>query len=55
MLDHYRAELLRYRGWAVAFAALHLVVLGFLTEKCCQMTSGCKPASNATSTKKVAA
>ena len=30
-------------------------LLGFLTEKCCQMTSGCKPASNATSTKKVAA
>ena len=30
-------------------------LLGVLTEKCCQMSSGCKPAPNAVSTKKVAA
>jgi cephalosporin-C deacetylase-like acetyl esterase len=32
MLDHIKAELLRFRAWAIAYAALHLVVLGFLTR-----------------------
>jgi hypothetical protein len=31
-LDYYKAELLRFRAWAIAFALLHLVVLGFLTR-----------------------
>jgi dienelactone hydrolase len=32
MLDYIKAELLRFRAWAIAYAALHLVVLGFLTR-----------------------
>jgi hypothetical protein len=32
LLDYFRAELLRFRSWAIAFALLHLVVLGFLTR-----------------------
>jgi dienelactone hydrolase len=32
MLDYIKAELLRFRAWAIAFAVLHLVVLGFLTR-----------------------
>jgi len=32
MLDHARAELLRFRGWAIAYATAHLLVLGFLTR-----------------------
>ena len=32
MLDYIKAELLRFRGWAIAYAAVHLVVLGFLTR-----------------------
>jgi dienelactone hydrolase len=32
MLDYIKAELLRFRGWAIAYATLHLVVLGFLTR-----------------------
>jgi DNA-binding transcriptional ArsR family regulator len=30
-------------------------LLGFLTEKCCQMSPGCKPAANAATTKRIAA
>jgi hypothetical protein len=30
--DYFRAELLRFRGWALAFFALHTVVLLFLTR-----------------------
>src|SRR5213595_1836243 len=32
MLDYYKAELLRFRAWAFAYATLHLLVLGFLTR-----------------------
>ena len=32
MLDYIKAELLRFRAWAIAYAALHLTVLGFLTR-----------------------
>ena len=32
MPDYIKAELLRFRGWAIAYAALHLVVLGFLSR-----------------------
>lgn len=32
MPDYIKAELLRFRAWAGAYAALHLVVLGFLTR-----------------------
>jgi cephalosporin-C deacetylase-like acetyl esterase len=32
MLDYIQAEWLRFRGWAIAYAALHLVVLGFLSR-----------------------
>jgi hypothetical protein len=32
MSDYFRAELLRFRAWAIAYAALHLMVLGFLTR-----------------------
>jgi len=32
MLDYLKAELLRFRAWAIAYAALHLLVLGFLTR-----------------------
>src|SRR6187402_1505729 len=31
-LDYYKAELLRFRPWALAYAVLHLVVLVFLTR-----------------------
>ena len=31
-LDYFKAELLRFRGWAAAFFFLHLAVLGFLTR-----------------------
>jgi dienelactone hydrolase len=32
MLDYIKAELLRFRGWACAYAAVHLLVLGFLAR-----------------------
>ncbi|KRF01205.1 hypothetical protein ASG87_12425 [Frateuria sp. Soil773] len=32
MRDLFKAELLRFRGWAIAGAALHLLVLGFLAR-----------------------
>ena len=32
MLDFIKSELLRFRPWAIAYAALHLVVLAFLTR-----------------------
>jgi hypothetical protein len=32
MLDFFKAELLRFRGWAIAFCLLHLAVLGFMTR-----------------------
>jgi len=32
MLDYFKAELLRFRAWAIAYFALHLAVLGFLTR-----------------------
>lgn len=32
MLDYFKAELLRFRAWAIAYFVLHLVVLGFLTR-----------------------
>jgi hypothetical protein len=32
MIDYFKAEWLRFRGWAIAYFALHLVVLGFLTR-----------------------
>jgi hypothetical protein len=32
MLDYFKAELLRYRAWAIAYFLLHLAVLGFLTR-----------------------
>ena len=32
MREYIKAELLRFRAWAIAYAALHLVVLGFLTR-----------------------
>jgi dienelactone hydrolase len=32
MLDYVKAELLRFRPWGIAYAALHLMVLGFLTR-----------------------
>jgi hypothetical protein len=32
MLDYYKAELLRFRAWAIAAFVLHLAVLGFLTR-----------------------
>lgn len=32
LLDYYRAELIRFRPWAIAYAVLHLMVLGFLTR-----------------------
>ena len=32
MHDYIKAELLRFRAWAIGYAALHLVVLGFLTR-----------------------
>ena len=32
MLDYIKAELLRFRGWTLAYAAIHLLVLGFLTR-----------------------
>jgi hypothetical protein len=32
MLDFFKAELLRYRAWAIAYFVLHLAVLGFLTR-----------------------
>ncbi|MEJ7746379.1 MAG: hypothetical protein WKF61_06430, partial [Luteimonas sp.] len=32
MLDIFKAELLRFRSWAIAYAALQLVVLGFMTR-----------------------
>jgi dienelactone hydrolase len=32
VLDYIKAELLRFRAWTFAYAALHLVVLGFLTR-----------------------
>jgi ArsR family transcriptional regulator len=44
----------RFIYYTANYAAMN-DLLGFLTEKCCQMSSGCKPASNVTSPKKVAA
>jgi len=32
MWDLFKAELLRFRGWAIGIAGLHLLVLGFLTR-----------------------
>jgi hypothetical protein len=32
MLDYFKAELLRFRAWAIACFLLHLAVLGFLTR-----------------------
>ncbi len=32
MWDLFKAELLRFRGWAIAYAVLHLLVLAFLTR-----------------------
>jgi hypothetical protein len=32
MLDYTKAELLRFRGWAIAYALLHLAVLAFLSR-----------------------
>ena len=32
MLDFFKAELLRYRAWTIAYFALHLAVLGFMTR-----------------------
>jgi hypothetical protein len=32
MLDFFKAELLRFRAWAIAFCLLHLAVLGFMTR-----------------------
>ena len=32
MRDLFRAELLRFRSWAIAGVVLHLLVLGFLTR-----------------------
>ncbi|MGH8075926.1 MAG: hypothetical protein ACREPE_01185 [Lysobacter sp.] len=32
MWDLFKAEVLRFRGWAIAFAVVHLLVLGFLTR-----------------------
>lgn len=32
MWDLFKAEVLRFRSWAIAYAALHLVVMGFLTR-----------------------
>lgn len=32
MLDYFKAELLRFRAWAIAYFVLHLAVLGFLTR-----------------------
>ncbi len=32
MWDLFKAELLRFRRWAIAYAVLHLLVLGFLTR-----------------------
>jgi hypothetical protein len=33
MHDLFRAELLRFRGWAIAYGLLHLLVLGFLARQ----------------------
>ena len=32
MRDHFHAELLRFRAWALSFGALHLLVLAFLSR-----------------------
>jgi hypothetical protein len=32
MLDYFKAEILRFRAWAIAYFILHLAVLGFLTR-----------------------
>ena len=32
MWDLFKAEIVRFRGWAIACASLHLVVLGFMTK-----------------------
>jgi hypothetical protein len=32
MSDYFKAELLRFRAWAIAYFVLHLAVLGFLTR-----------------------
>lgn len=32
MWDLFKAEVLRFRSWAIAYAALHLVTMGFLTR-----------------------
>ncbi|MCI4567500.1 hypothetical protein [Lysobacter sp. CFH 32150] len=32
MWDLFKAEVIRFRGWAIAYAAVHLMVLGFLTR-----------------------
>jgi hypothetical protein len=32
MFDYFKAELLRFRAWAIAYFVLHLAVLGFLTR-----------------------
>lgn len=32
MFDYFKAELLRFRAWAVAYFAVHLAALGFLTR-----------------------
>jgi len=32
MLDFFKAELLRFRAWAIAYCLLHLAVLGFMTR-----------------------
>jgi dipeptidyl aminopeptidase/acylaminoacyl peptidase len=32
MLDYFKAELLRFRAWAIAYFLLHLAVLGFLNR-----------------------
>lgn len=32
MLDLFKAEGLRFRSWAIAYAALHLMVMGFMTR-----------------------
>src|SRR6478609_8493516 len=32
MFDYFKAELLRFRAWAIAYFVLHLAVLGFMTR-----------------------
>src|SRR5688572_28976295 len=32
MWDLFKAELIRFRGWTMIFAAVHLLLLGFLTR-----------------------